>query len=188
MQDDANLREFLASTRPIATMPSTTQPSRHAPPSHQRILDTISSRPPHGNRHRHIVKLHLRSRVKTRQSFATNKQTTHRTSYTERTLATRLGPSITCGPCTIAFLGYPRCEILPPVAAIHRRREVASPCLANTTLVADVQWWTHVPDQSNGKPIHKPVETAYLHTDNFGYGWGAALNERLEAQGLPIFS
>jgi hypothetical protein len=32
----------------------------------------------------------------------------------------------------------------------------------------DVHWWTHVPIQSNGKPIHKPVETAYLHTDSSG--------------------
>jgi hypothetical protein len=41
-----------------------------------------------------------------------------------------------------------------------------------------------VPSQSNGKPIHKPVETAYLHTDSSGYGWGAVLNEHLEAQGF----
>jgi hypothetical protein len=25
--------------------------------------------------------------------------------------------------------------------------------------------------------------TAYLHTDNWGYEWGAVLNERLEARG-----
>jgi hypothetical protein len=41
-----------------------------------------------------------------------------------------------------------------------------------------------VPIQSNGKPIHEPVETAYLHTDNSGYGWGAVLNEHLEARGF----
>jgi hypothetical protein len=38
--------------------------------------------------------------------------------------------------------------------------------------------------QSNGKPIHKPIETAYLHTDNLGYGWRAVLNKRLEARGF----
>jgi hypothetical protein len=34
------------------------------------------------------------------------------------------------------------------------------------------------------KPIHKPVETAYLHTDNSGYGWDTVLNEPLEARGF----
>jgi hypothetical protein len=34
----------------------------------------------------------------------------------------------------------------------------------------DMQWWIEVPSQSNGKPIHKPVETAYLHIDSSGYG------------------
>jgi hypothetical protein len=48
----------------------------------------------------------------------------------------------------------------------------------------DLQWWIEVPSQSNGKPIHKPIETAYLHTDCSVYGWGAALNEHVEARGL----
>jgi hypothetical protein len=41
-----------------------------------------------------------------------------------------------------------------------------------------------VPCQSNGKPIHKPIEIAYLHTDSSGYGWGAVLNEHVEARGF----
>eukprot|EP00873_Tetraselmis_striata_P024519 jgi/Tetstr1/444783/TSEL_032631.t1 len=48
----------------------------------------------------------------------------------------------------------------------------------------DLQWWTSVPSQSNGKPIHRPVETAYLHTDSSGYGWGGVLNGMLEARGF----
>eukprot|EP00873_Tetraselmis_striata_P002689 jgi/Tetstr1/422953/TSEL_013732.t1 len=48
----------------------------------------------------------------------------------------------------------------------------------------DLQWWTSVPSQSNGKPIHRPVETAYLHTDSSGYGWGGVLNGKLEARGF----
>eukprot|EP00873_Tetraselmis_striata_P017703 jgi/Tetstr1/437967/TSEL_026597.t1 len=48
----------------------------------------------------------------------------------------------------------------------------------------DLQWWTSVPSQSNGKPIHFPVETAYLHTDSSCYGWGGVLNGRLEARGF----
>eukprot|EP00873_Tetraselmis_striata_P025467 jgi/Tetstr1/445731/TSEL_033379.t1 len=48
----------------------------------------------------------------------------------------------------------------------------------------DLQWWTSVPSQSNGKPIHRPGETAYLHTDSSGYGWGGVLNGRLEARGF----
>eukprot|EP00873_Tetraselmis_striata_P038086 jgi/Tetstr1/458350/TSEL_044789.t1 len=48
----------------------------------------------------------------------------------------------------------------------------------------DLQWWTSVPNQSNSKPIHRPVETAYLHTDSSSYGWGGVLNGRLEARGF----
>eukprot|EP00873_Tetraselmis_striata_P014404 jgi/Tetstr1/434668/TSEL_023759.t1 len=48
----------------------------------------------------------------------------------------------------------------------------------------DLQWFTSVPVQSNGKPIHRPVETAYLHTDMSSYGWGGVLNGRLEARGF----
>eukprot|EP00873_Tetraselmis_striata_P001958 jgi/Tetstr1/422222/TSEL_013074.t1 len=48
----------------------------------------------------------------------------------------------------------------------------------------DLQWWTSVPIQSNGKPIHRPVETAYPHTDSSGYGWGGVLNGMLEPRGF----
>eukprot|EP00873_Tetraselmis_striata_P017506 jgi/Tetstr1/437770/TSEL_026424.t1 len=33
----------------------------------------------------------------------------------------------------------------------------------------DLQWWTAVP--ANGRPIHRHVETAYMHCDSSGYGW-----------------
>eukprot|EP00873_Tetraselmis_striata_P005682 jgi/Tetstr1/425946/TSEL_016298.t1 len=46
------------------------------------------------------------------------------------------------------------------------------------------RWWTAVPTQSNGRPIHRHVETAYMHFDSSGYGWGAVLNGRLEAVGF----
>eukprot|EP00873_Tetraselmis_striata_P044365 jgi/Tetstr1/464629/TSEL_009383.t1 len=48
----------------------------------------------------------------------------------------------------------------------------------------DMQWWTAVPNQTNGRPIHRHVETAYAHCDSSGYGWGAVLNGRLEARGF----
>jgi hypothetical protein len=32
-------------------------------------------------------------------------------------------------------------------------------------------------DQHNGRSIYKPIETAYLHSDFSGYGWGAMLND-----------
>eukprot|EP00873_Tetraselmis_striata_P034787 jgi/Tetstr1/455051/TSEL_041907.t1 len=48
----------------------------------------------------------------------------------------------------------------------------------------DLQWWTAVPTQANGRPIHRHVETAYMHCDSSGYGWGAVLNGRLEARGF----
>eukprot|EP00873_Tetraselmis_striata_P008205 jgi/Tetstr1/428469/TSEL_018480.t1 len=48
----------------------------------------------------------------------------------------------------------------------------------------DLQWWTAVPTQANGRPIHRHVETAYMHCDSSGYGWGAVLNGMLEARGF----
>jgi hypothetical protein len=37
----------------------------------------------------------------------------------------------------------------------------------------DLQWWTDVPNIHNGRPIHKPVESAFLHCDSSSYGCGA---------------
>lgn len=48
----------------------------------------------------------------------------------------------------------------------------------------DLQWWTQVPSANNGRSIFSPIETAYLHCDSSGYGWGAVLNEQLEARGF----
>jgi hypothetical protein len=52
--------------------------------------------------------------------------------------------------------------------------------LLTPQLRRDMQWWRHVPNQSNGKPIHKPFEIAYLRMDSSGYGWGAVLKDRIE--------
>jgi hypothetical protein len=51
-------------------------------------------------------------------------------------------------------------------------------------LKRDLEWWTHVPDCKNGAPIWKPIENAYLHCDSSGYGWGAVLNDCVEARGF----
>jgi hypothetical protein len=51
-------------------------------------------------------------------------------------------------------------------------------------LSRDLQWWTQVPSHANGKNIHRLVESAYIHCDSSGYGWGAVLNGRLEAHGF----
>jgi hypothetical protein len=51
-------------------------------------------------------------------------------------------------------------------------------------LIRDLQWWTQVPSANNGCSIFSPIETAYLHCDNSCYGWGAVLNELLEARDL----
>eukprot|EP00873_Tetraselmis_striata_P043203 jgi/Tetstr1/463467/TSEL_008359.t1 len=40
----------------------------------------------------------------------------------------------------------------------------------------DMEWWTQVPAQHNGRSMYKPVETAYLHADSSSYGWKAVLN------------
>jgi hypothetical protein len=41
----------------------------------------------------------------------------------------------------------------------------------------DLEWWRTIPTQNNGRSIHKPIETAYLHADSNEYGWGVVLND-----------
>jgi hypothetical protein len=49
-------------------------------------------------------------------------------------------------------------------------------------LKRDLQWWISVPSEHNGSPIWKSIENAYLHCDSSGYGWGAVLNDCVEAR------
>jgi hypothetical protein len=48
----------------------------------------------------------------------------------------------------------------------------------------DLLWWANVPAQHNGRPIHRAVETAYLHVDASDFGWGAVLNDQQAARGF----
>eukprot|EP00873_Tetraselmis_striata_P028826 jgi/Tetstr1/449090/TSEL_036302.t1 len=48
----------------------------------------------------------------------------------------------------------------------------------------DDAWWVAVPNHNNGRSIYMPVETAYMHVDNSGYGWGAIFIETIEARGF----
>ena len=67
---------------------------------------------------------------------------------------------------------------------VATRRSWSSKVLLTKQLKRDLEWWRNVPAQSNGSPIWKPVETAYVHCDSSGYGWGGVLNQRLEARGF----
>ncbi len=49
-------------------------------------------------------------------------------------------------------------------------------------LKRDLEWWKSVPKKHNRSPIFKAVETAYLHCDSNGFGWGAVLNDCIEAR------
>jgi hypothetical protein len=40
----------------------------------------------------------------------------------------------------------------------------------------DLEWWRIVADQHNGRSIYKAIQTAYVHADSSGYGWGPVLN------------
>jgi hypothetical protein len=53
-------------------------------------------------------------------------------------------------------------------------------------LKRDLEWWRIVPDDNNGRSIYKPIETAYLHADSSGYGWGAVFydNPNFQARGF----
>eukprot|EP00873_Tetraselmis_striata_P021831 jgi/Tetstr1/442095/TSEL_030254.t1 len=54
--------------------------------------------------------------------------------------------------------------------------------MTHEQLLRNLEWWMVVPNHSNGRSIYKPVETAYMHVDSSGYGWGAVLNETTEAR------
>ncbi len=41
-----------------------------------------------------------------------------------------------------------------------------------------------MPSEHNGAPVWRPVENAYLHCDSSGLGWGAVLNDCVEARGF----
>jgi hypothetical protein len=51
-------------------------------------------------------------------------------------------------------------------------------------LKRDFHRWTQVPSANNGRSIFSPIKIAYLHCDSSGFGWGAVLNEQLEAWGF----
>eukprot|EP00873_Tetraselmis_striata_P019611 jgi/Tetstr1/439875/TSEL_028283.t2 len=40
----------------------------------------------------------------------------------------------------------------------------------------DLEWWTQVLAEHNGRSMYKPMETAYLHAGSSSYGWGVVLN------------
>eukprot|EP00873_Tetraselmis_striata_P006969 jgi/Tetstr1/427233/TSEL_017420.t1 len=46
----------------------------------------------------------------------------------------------------------------------------------------DLEWWTHVHAQHNGRSMYKLVEAAYLHADSTSHGWGAILNNNIAYQ------
>ena len=51
-------------------------------------------------------------------------------------------------------------------------------------LKRDLEWWASVPTQKTSAPIWRPVETAYMHCDSSSVGWGAVLNNHVEARGF----
>ncbi len=51
-------------------------------------------------------------------------------------------------------------------------------------LKRDLEWWTRVPKHHNGAPIWRPIENAYIHCDSRSYGWGAVLDNCVEARGF----
>ncbi len=80
-----------------------------------------------------------------------------------------------------------------PVARFYLRKlhdiVKAVTSLAGTVRVSkqlkrDLQWWRTVPEKHIGAPIFNAVETAYLHCDSCGFGWGAVLDDCIEARGF----
>ena len=49
-------------------------------------------------------------------------------------------------------------------------------------LKRDLEWWQKVPNKYNGAPMFKSVETAYIHCDSNGFGWGVVLSDCNEAR------
>jgi hypothetical protein len=158
------IRGYVGRSTHIAPTPHQPHgPSRHAPPPNQRLLAFSAIRPPLRNRHRQNVKILVRSGVKTRHDRDT-RNTTNRTRSTECTLATRQRPSVPSGLGAIPlFANNVAIFFLQILRSVVGERWGGLVRLT-PRLRRDMQWWTDVPSQSNGKPIHKPIETACLHT------------------------
>jgi hypothetical protein len=106
------------------------------------------------------------------------------TFYTSKQLATTKGTQSFAGHAQYLFLAIPAArfflrELLSVLGDKWGGRFHLTPQIRR-----DMQWWTHVPRHANGKNIHRLVKIAYIHGNNSGYGWGAVLNDILEASGL----
>eukprot|EP00873_Tetraselmis_striata_P001327 jgi/Tetstr1/421591/TSEL_012535.t1 len=109
----------------------------------------------------------------------------HRPRHAERQVAPSARAAVTGMAGAVPLSGDPGRKILPAGAPLRVVGDRWGGRIRMTPqLRRDLHWWTSVPSQSSGKPIHRPVETAYLHTDSSDYGWGGVLNGRLEAWGF----
>jgi hypothetical protein len=81
-------------------------------------------------------------------------------------------------------LSIPFLAILAARTALHRLREVGRSRLINTRGESRPSVVDIGPHSVQRQTHSQALETAYIHTDNSIYGWGAVLNEHLEDRGL----
>ena len=90
------------------------------------------------------------------------------------------------GRCQFLYLAIPPARFyLRELHSVIATKSSWGGCVKVTKqLKRDLEWWRQVPAQHNGRSIFREVETAYLHVDSSSFGWGAVVNEHLEARGF----
>jgi hypothetical protein len=73
------------------------------------------------------------------------------------------------GQAQYLFSRYPGCKTI--LARTTLRNKWGGRVRLTPQLRCDLHWWTHVLSHANGKNVHRPVDSAFIHCDISGYGW-----------------
>lgn len=68
--------------------------------------------------------------------------------------------------------------------AVGSREVWASRVRLSRQAIRDLEWWLQLPARSTQRAIWRSPETATLHCDSSGFGWGAVLNGAAPARGF----
>jgi hypothetical protein len=144
--------------------------SRPSPPPLQRFLGGDAIRPPPGDRHRHNNML-LRPCSKLKKLAKQARQLLQRATRASRWLPVKEIQSFACH-AQYLFLAIPAARFFLRELRSVLGDKWGGRVRLTPQLRRDLQWCTQVLSHANGKNIHRPVESAYIHCDSSGHGWG----------------
>jgi hypothetical protein len=158
-------------------------PIRLGPSPVERAMAPCPIRPSLGHRHRHGDGHLLRAHVQAHDPCPSS-QSPITTSHSLCALAPREGAPPIRWPSPILVLGYPGSPLLPSRPSLCSGRPLVRPRPHDAAAPSGHATVDRRPQQTEWAPIHKPVESAFLHCDSSNYGWGAVLNDSRHARGF----